>query len=273
MGGALNRRSGQLGDQRASGDGALDPLHLFRLDGRVAIVTGASSGLGARAARVLDALGATVVVAARRLDRLEQLAARLADGHAAACDVSVAGASAELVDRAVDRHGRVDVVISCAGIATPGPALRTTRDEFAEVVAVDLLAPFELAQAAARHMRGAGGGSIVNVASLGALKSSPLAPDAGYISAKTGLLGLTRELALQWARYGIRVNAICPGMFPSEMSAAVVESDELRARYEGQIAFRRLGHAHELDGTFALLASDASSYITGQALVVDGGFH
>ena len=153
-----------------STEAAVDPLAHFRIDGLVAIVTGASSGIGARAARVLDALGATVVVSARRTARIESLAASLTHGDALTCDVSVPGASAALVEQAVERHGRVDIVIANAGITTTAPALREPIDRFSEVVAVDLVAPFELGQAAVAHMRAAQhGGSIVNVASAAAL--------------------------------------------------------------------------------------------------------
>lgn len=250
----------------------LDPLAAFRLDGKVALVTGASSGIGARAARVLDALGAIVVVAARRTDRIEALAASLTRGDAVTCDVSRPGASAALVDSSLERHGRLDVVVASAGITTVVPALRESVDGFAEVVTVDLVAPFELAQAAARHMREAGeGGSIVNVASAAAFDSTPLLPQAGYVAAKTGLIGLTRELAIQWARYRIRVNALCPGMFASEMTAELVESAELRTAFEASVPLRRIGGSNELDAAFAYLASSASSYMTGQTLVIDGG--
>ena len=152
------------------------------------------------------------------------------------------------------------------------PALREPAAGFAEVVGVDLVAPFELAQAAAAHMRTAGqGGAIVNVASAAAFRSTPLLPQASYVASKAGLVGLTRELALQWARYGIRVNAICPGMFPSEMTAELVDSDELRAAYEARVPLARVGQPHELDAAMAFLVSPASSYMTGQTLVVDGG--
>jgi NAD(P)-dependent dehydrogenase (short-subunit alcohol dehydrogenase family) len=250
----------------------VDPLALFRLDGLVAIVTGASSGIGARTARVLDALGATVVVSARRTDRIETLATSLTHGDALTCDVSAPGASAALVDAVVERHGTVDIVVANAGITNTQPALREPVETFAEVVAVDLVAPFELAQAAASHMRAAKhGGSIINVASAAAFSSTPLLPQASYVAAKTGLVGLTRELALQWARYDVRVNALCPGMFASEMTSALVDVDDLRTAFEASVPLRRIGRPHELDGAIAFLASAASSYMTGTTILVDGG--
>jgi NAD(P)-dependent dehydrogenase (short-subunit alcohol dehydrogenase family) len=249
----------------------VDPLSLFRLDGKVAVVTGASSGIGERFARVLDSLGATVVVSARRTDRIQALADELTNGDAIECDVSVPGASAALVAEAAERHGRIDVVVANAGITEVTPAARETPQRFAEVVNVDLVAPFELAQAAVPHMRAVGGGSVVKIASAAAFSTSPLLPQASYVAAKTGLVGLTRELALQWARYGIRVNALCPGMFPSEMTSLLVDNDEIRAPFEAELPMKRIGDAHELDAALAFLASPASSYMTGQTLVVDGG--
>jgi NAD(P)-dependent dehydrogenase (short-subunit alcohol dehydrogenase family) len=249
----------------------VDPLALFRLDGKVAIVTGASSGIGERFARVLDSLGATVVVSARRVDRIDALASSLRDAHAIECDVAREGASAALVADAVERCGRLDVVVANAGITEVTPASRETPARFAEVVHVDLVAPFEIAQAAVPHLRASGGGSIVNVASAAAFSVSPLLPQASYVAAKTGLVGLTRELALQWARYGIRVNALCPGMFPSEMTQLLVDNEEIRAPFEAELAMKRIGEPHELDAALAFLASPASSYMTGQTLVVDGG--
>ena len=250
----------------------LDPLSSFRMDNRVAVVTGASSGIGARAARVLDALGATVVVAARRKDRLDTLAGELERGEAVVCDVSEAGASAALVDGAAERHGRVDVVFANAGITNVVPAIKEGVGDFRNVLHIDVVAQFEIAQAAVRHMRNVGaGGSIVNVASAAAFTSSPLLPQASYVAAKAALVGLTRELALQWSRYDVRVNALCPGMFPTEMTAELVESDQLRGAFEGEIALRRIARPDELDAAIAFLCSSASSYVTGQALVVDGG--
>jgi len=250
---------------------ALDPLSSFRLDGKVAVVTGASSGIGDRFARVLDALGATVVVSARRADRIEALAKELTNGHAITCDVATPGASTELVNAAADAHGRVDVIVANAGVTEVTPATRETPARFAEVVNVDLVAPFELAQASVPHLRAVGGGSIINIASAAGFRVSPLLPQASYVASKTGLIGLTRELAMQWARYGIRVNALCPGMFPSEMTALLVDNDDIRKPFESSLPLKRIGEIHELDGALAFLASDASSYMTGQTLVVDGG--
>ncbi len=251
---------------------AIDPLAPFRLDDRVAVLTGASSGLGARFARVLDGLGAAVVLAARRTDRLEALAGELRNAVAVRCDVGEPGANEDLVATTVDRFGRLDVVVANAGVADTLPAVKESVEGFGRVVHIDLVAQFALARAAVGVMKGQPeGGSIVNVASAAAFGSTSLLPQASYVAAKAGLVGLTRELALQWARYPIRVNALCPGMFPSEMTSLLVETDELRTAFEETVPLKRVGREEELDGALAFLASPASSYMTGQTLLIDGG--
>lgn len=252
--------------------GHTDPLAVFRLDGKVAILTGASSGLGARFARVLDGAGAKVVLAARRVERLQALAGELSDALPVGCDIAEEGAADALVEATAERYGAVDLVINNAGITTVTPALRESPEEFRRVVEVNLVGPFVVSRAAAALMREQGrGGSIVNIASAASFASSTVLPQAAYVASKTGVRGLTRELALQWARYGIRVNAMAPGMFPSEMTTDLVDNDELRTAFEQTIPMRRVGREHELDGMLLFLASDASSYVTGQTFLVDGG--
>jgi NAD(P)-dependent dehydrogenase (short-subunit alcohol dehydrogenase family) len=252
-----------------------DPLSLFSLTGRTVLITGASSGLGERFAEVLHALGATVVLSARRVSRLESLVERLGDrAIALPCDVAQPGASAELVRQTVEQVGSLHSVVANAGISNTVPAIKENVSDFAQVVTVDLVAPFELAQAAAAHWRSAQQpGSIVMIASAAGHLSDKLLPQAGYVAAKTGLVGLTRELALQWGRYGIRVNALCPGMFPSEMTAPVHENPEVSALFGSAAPLGRIGQRHELDGAIAFLVSDASSYMTGQSVIVDGGMN
>ncbi len=247
----------------------------FDLSGRVAIVTGASSGLGARFARVLAEAGAAVVVAARRVDRIEVLAAELGSEHALAvqADVSRPAAVAGLVDRALERFGRLDVMVNNAGIADAGPAEDEPDETFREVVEVNLNAVFTGCREAARAMLPRGSGSIVNIASTLGLLGSWRIPSAGYAASKGGVINLTRDLASQWARHGVRVNAIAPGWFESEMTTPLFEGKERWARYlERTVPLGRAGREGELDGALLFLAGDASSYVTGQTVVVDGGW-
>jgi len=251
-----------------------DPIAAFRLDERVAVVTGASSGLGARFARVLDAAGARVVVAARRHDRLEALAAELHDALPVACDLSDGTAPAALVDATLDRFGRIDIIVNNAGVDHIEPAIDQSIDDFRRELDVNLVAPFELARHAARAMIDAGQpGSIVNIGSVWSVVGVGQVPDAGYAASKGGIANLTRELAAQWARKGVRVNTLAPGWFRSEMTEERMFQDERSVRWMRQrTPMGRGGDAHELDGALLFLASDASSFVTGQVLLVDGGW-
>ena len=254
----------------------LDPLAPFRIDGKVAIVTGASSGLGARFARVLDAAGARLVLVARRRARLEQLASQLQnDALPLAQDLSDLDHVGTVVERALERYGRVDVLVNNAGMVDVHPAEEEPLEEFRRVIDVNLVAPFALAQHAARAMldRGDGGGAIVNVASVLGLVGVGQIPQAGYAASKGGLVNLTRELSAQWSRKGIRVNAIAPGWFESEMTADMF-SEKGRGRdwVARRAPLARHGREGELDGALLFLSSDASSYVTGHVLAVDGGW-
>jgi hypothetical protein len=253
----------------------VDPFSPFRLDGKVAVVTGASSGLGARFARVLHAAGAHVVVAARRAERLEDLAQSLGGTRVTveAADVVVDGDCERLVATAVEvGGGRVDVLVNNAGIAETIRAEDEPIDRFRQVVDVNLNALFLLSQLAGRHMIEAGSGSIVNIASiLGMVGSSPL-KQASYCASKGGVVNLTRELGAQWARKGVRVNALAPGWFPSEMTADMWGDDSAENFVATHCPMGRAGREHELDGALLFLASDASTYVTGHTLAVDGGW-
>jgi NAD(P)-dependent dehydrogenase (short-subunit alcohol dehydrogenase family) len=250
----------------------IDPLVAFRLDGRTAIVTGASSGLGARFARVLAGAGATVVASARRAERLEALVADLPAAFPVAGDVAAAEDRAALVAAALERTGRLDVLVNNAGITETVPALDEDLDEFRRVVEVNLTATFALSQLAARHMVASGSGVIVNIASVLGLVSAGQIPQAGYAASKAGVVNLTRELAAQWARQGVRVNAICPGWFPSEMTEEMFASEAGRRWLRRKVPMGRGGEEAELDGILLYLASDASSYTTGVSIPVDGGY-
>jgi NAD(P)-dependent dehydrogenase (short-subunit alcohol dehydrogenase family) len=252
----------------------VDPLASFRLDGRVAVVTGASSGLGARFARVLDAAGARVAITARRAHRLVDLAGTLHDPLVVPCDITDPDAARAVVDSTLDRFGRIDVLVNNAGVTHMMPALEHGVDDFRRVIDVNLVAPFALARLAARAMIDAGtGGAIVNVASIWGLVGVGQIPDAGYAASKGGLVNLTRELAAQWARRKVRVNALAPGWFRTEMTEGRMFGDEASERWmRSRTPMGRGGDEHELDGALLFLASDASSFVTGQTLFVDGGW-
>ncbi|GAA1518668.1 glucose 1-dehydrogenase [Nocardioides humi] len=235
-------------------------------------MTGASSGLGAGFARALAAAGADVVLAARREDRLTALAEELRSGGTRAlavrCDVASPEDCAAVVDRAVAELGAIDILVNNAGVGTAVPALKETPEQFRGVIDVNLLGAYWMAQAAGAVMRP--GSSIVNIASVLALIKS-FAPQAAYAASKAGLVGLTRDLAQQWSgRRGIRVNAIAPGYFVTDMTDEIPRPmlDEFVGHHS---PLGRLGEPHELDGALLFLASDASSYVTGITLPVDGG--
>jgi len=257
-----------------SSSAPLELSDLFRLDGRTAIVTGASSGLGDRFARVLHAAGATVVVAARRAERLADLAADLGDRVLAVpADLSVEADRERLIATAFELDGRLDVLVNNAGASRPVPAESETLSQFDAALAINLVAPFHLSQLAARHMLAARSGSIVNIASiLGLVASAPM-KDVTYCASKGAVVNMTRQLGCEWGRKGVRVNAIAPGWFPSEMTQAEMFDDEGGAQFVARnTPMGRPGTPDELDGALLYLAGPASSYVTGQVLTVDGGW-
>ena len=242
------------------------------LKDHVVIVTGASSGLGEQLARALAGAGATPVLAARRAGRLADLQRELPRADAVACDVTDAAERDRLVDTVLDRHGRLDGLVNNAGVGATAPALKTSADAFARVLDVNLTAPFALSCLAASRMRANGGGSIVNVASVMGLRSIGQIPDAAYVASKAGMIGLTRELASQWGRYGIRVNAVAPGFFASEMTAELGDDPEAFPSFLlERTPLGRGGRAGELDEAVLFLLGAGSSFVTGHILSVDGG--
>jgi NAD(P)-dependent dehydrogenase (short-subunit alcohol dehydrogenase family) len=269
----LTADSSSAGGSPVESTGSLpDPLGAFRLDDQVAIVTGASSGRGVRFAEVLHAAGATVVVAARRLDRLEALVERLPGSVAVECDVSIDADLEALVATTIERFGRIDVLVNNAGIGTVVPAEDEPIAEFRRVIEVNLNALFLLSQLVGRQMLAQGSGSIINVSSiLGLVASAPI-KQASYTASKGAVVNLTREMAVEWARKGVRVNAIAPGWFPSEMTSEMFEDDSSLAYMKRNAPMGRGGEPHELDGALLYLAGDASGYVTGQVLTVDGGW-
>ena len=250
----------------------IDPLQLFRLDGQVVVVTGASAGLGARFARVLHAVGATVIVTARRAERLDALCDELPGSIAIAADMAVAVDRERLVAEALERAGRIDVLVNNAGVSYTVGIENETLEQFEQVIEVNTTAVWHLCKLVVPHMVERGSGSIVNVASmLGHVGSAPI-KQANYCASKGAVVNLTRELALQLGRKGVRVNALCPGYFPSEMTEPMLDDEGSERYLATYAAIPRMGEEHELDGALLLLASPAGSYITGASLLVDGGF-
>ena len=250
-----------------------DPTATFRLDDKVVLITGASSGLGARFARVASAAGATVVVAARRAERLAELVDELDDAHAVEVDLTAPGGPEACVARSIELAGRIDVLINNAGISQVAPALEFSTEDFRHEIEIDLVAPFALARDVARDAITNGRpASIINIGSiLGEVGGGKLRVP-GYAAAKGGLHNLTRELASQWGRKGVRVNAIAPGWFETEMNDAMFSDGGGQAYMESGAAMGRPGIEGELDGAMLYLASDASSFVTGHVLQVSGGW-
>jgi NAD(P)-dependent dehydrogenase (short-subunit alcohol dehydrogenase family) len=243
------------------------------LAGKVALVTGASSGLGRHFAQLLARHGATVVLAARRVDALTALAAELgaagAGAHAVALDVRDHASVLRAVAESVARAGRIDILINNAGVAVTKPALQTGEDDWRSVIDTNLDGAFRVARAVAEAMTGGKhGGAIVNIASILGLRVAKQLP--AYIAAKAGLLRLTEALALEWAAQRIRVNALAPGYIETELNRDFLRSaagESLGKR----VALRRFGVPEDLDGPLLLLASDAGRYMTGATITVDGG--
>jgi NAD(P)-dependent dehydrogenase (short-subunit alcohol dehydrogenase family) len=246
-------------------------LDKFKLDGNVAIVTGASSGLGVAFAEGLADAGADIAICARRVERLEETRAKVeATGRrciAVPADVAKPEDCQRVVDETVAQLGRVDVLINNAGIGTAVPATREQPDEFRRVIDINLNGSYWMAQACGRAMKD--GGSIVNIGSVLGSTTAGL-PQAAYAASKAAIIGLTRDLAQQWTgRKGIRVNALAPGFFASEMTEAYPDGylDAMMIR----VPAGRAGDPTELVAAAVFLASDASSYVTGALLPVDGG--
>lgn len=246
----------------------------FSLAGKTVLVTGASSGLGAHFARLAQAAGARVVLAARRVERLqalvEQLETQGGEALAVALDVTQRDSVEQAFDQAEARFGVVDVVINNAGIGDPGRFLELSGQDWQRMLSTNLDGVFHVAQCAGQRLVKAGrAGSIVNIASILGLRVG--ARLSHYCTAKAGVVQLTKAMALELARYRIRVNAIAPGYFKTEMNEVYFDSEAGQGYIKDHVPMRRLGQLSELDGPLLLLASDAGAFMTGSVLAVDGG--
>jgi gluconate 5-dehydrogenase len=248
-----------------------NPSALFDLSGKVACVTGASSGLGRRAAIALADAGAKVVGVARRQKALDSLCAELgATAAGVAEDVSDRARLPELVAKVAAPFGAPDILIHAAGVNTREPADDVTPEGWDQTIALNLSAPFFLSQAMVPAMREKGWGRIVNFASLQTKRAFP--GGIAYGASKAGIGQLTRAMAEAWSKDGITANAIGPGFFPTELTAAVFDDEDRAARNAAQTCMGRNGRLEDIDGPVLFLCSDASSFVTGQVLMVDGGF-
>jgi NAD(P)-dependent dehydrogenase (short-subunit alcohol dehydrogenase family) len=247
---------------------------LFRLDGRIAIVTGGSRGIGQEMAEGLAEAGASLMLCARREEWLTPTVTRMRQQgftvEGTLCDVAKAADVQAVVDRTIATYGRVDILINNAGVTWAAEPEDMTLAQWQKVVDINLTGAFLFAQAAGRDMLTRQWGRIINIASIAGMHASVQGPHyAPYAATKAGLIGLTRELAVSWARKGIRVNAIAPGFFHSRLADGAIAMNEASIKATSPIP--RVGGAGELKGVAVFLAADASNYITGQTIVVDGG--
>ena len=247
---------------------------LFSLEGRTALVTGGNSGIGFAMARALGLAGAQVVIAARRVDELDAAARSLrTEGigtHTQRVDLAQAGSIAAMCDELGNGELVIDILVNAAGMNLRQPFMEVTPDAFEQHLKVHLTAPFVLTQKLAPAMKERQWGRIINVASLQSCRA--FANSAPYGAGKGGVVQLTRAIAEEWSRHGITCNAIGPGFFPTPLTEPVFSDPELAARNAAQTAIGRNGELSDLHGITAFLASNASAYITGQTIFVDGGF-
>lgn len=253
----------------------MNVMDMFSLKGKTAVITGGSVGLGAQMATALSEAGANVVIAARKVERCQELAGKLkANGGgtlAVACDASKFEDCENLINATVKEFGTVDILINNAGISWVAPSLEYPMDKFQKVMNLNLNGVFQLSMLAARVMKENGGGKIINTASIGGFRGdyAKNVDSVAYTASKGAVINLTRDLACKWAEHNINVNSICPGWFPTSLNDQLLE--DRKTEIMPRIPFGRYGTENDLKGITVLLASKASDYITGQNIVVDGG--
>lgn len=250
-------------------------LDKFKLDGKVAILTGASRGIGATMARALAEVGAKVVVSSRKQESVEALASEMREAgleaSGIACHVGDPEQLVELVAYARERYGGIDIVVNNAAInPIYGPLEEAEPEAFDKIMAVNVKAPWLLSKLALSHLRERGGGAIINIASVEGLKPSMgLGP---YSTSKSALIMLSQNMAKEWGKYGVRANVICPGLVKTKFSRALWQDEKMLKMYEYSTPLGRMANVGEMGGLAVLLASDAGSYITGGVFTADGGF-
>ena len=250
----------------------------FEMKGQVALVTGCSSGLGVQMARALASAGCNVVPIARRLEKLEEVAASIradfgVEVQPLRCDITSTEQVEDVVAKALERFGRIDVLVNNAGTGAVAPAEEITDAQFENEFQIDLFGSFKVARAvAAKAMIPAKYGRIINIASMYGLVGNKIAPASPYHAAKGGVVNLTRALAAEWGKHGITVNSICPGYFYTPLTVETLNSEYFQNYAKQVIPLERYGNEGELDTAVLFLASPASAYVTGVALPVDGGY-
>lgn len=250
-------------------------IDLFRLDGRVALITGGSKGLGLSMAEGLASAGANLVLCSRNAEEIEAAATKVRDEFGVrvlgvACDVTDTSAAEALVAKAIAEFGKIDILINNAGINIRGPIDELELEEFEQVMKTNVSGPWILCRAVAPHMKKAGYGRVINMAST--LGEVAVANRTPYASSKGAVKLMTKVLALEWADKGITVNAICPGPFLTPMNKPIEGTEDARINILGPVALSRWGEMHEIQGAAIYLASDASSFVTGSCIFVDGGW-
>lgn len=251
---------------------------IFDLSGRVALITGCSGGLGVQMAKALAARGANLVIIARRYEKLIEVKNAIEAEYGVKvqplqCDITSTEGVDEVIDEALMIFGRIDILVNNAGTGAVAPAEDITDAQFENEMQVDLFGTFRVARAVAKKsMIPNGYGRVINIASMYGLVGNKIAPASPYHAAKGGVVNLTRALAAEWGKHGITVNTICPGYFITPLTKETLESDYFTQYAKTVIPMERYGQEGELDSAVVFLASDASTYVTGVALPVDGGY-